>query len=179
MATATNNIPIPTEVVAAGPQVADSGIEFHNRMASISRQSAIYFAGTILTTAAGFFFKVFLARSLGAEPLGIYTLGMTIVGVLGVFNALGLPTAATRFVSCHLDQHWISLARIPGSTGSKRSTSFRASGACGLENDSRKRPEARTADPGGARSCHFFRSSVWDGGLGICACAGGQGPARP
>src|SRR5882724_4595048 len=101
MATATNNIPASREVASAGPQVADSGREFHNRIASISRQSAIYFAGTILTTAAGFFFKIFLARSLGAEPLGIYTLGMTIVGVLGVFNALGLPTAATRFVSAY------------------------------------------------------------------------------
>ncbi|PYV59997.1 MAG: hypothetical protein DMG95_14490 [Acidobacteria bacterium] len=101
MATATRNIPVSTQAANAGPQLASSEKDFHRRMASISRQSAIYFAGTILTTAAGFFFKVFLARSLGAEPLGIYTLGMTIVGVLGVFNALGLPTAATRFVSAY------------------------------------------------------------------------------
>jgi len=70
-------------------------------MASISRQSAVYFAGTILTTATGFFFKIFLARKLGAEPLGIYTVGMTIVGLLGLFNALGLPAAATRFVAAY------------------------------------------------------------------------------
>ncbi len=101
MATATRNISVSTQAANAGPQLASSEKDFHRRMASLSRQSAIYFAGTILTTAAGFFFKVFLARSLGAEPLGIYTLGMTIVGVLGVFNALGLPTAATRFVSAY------------------------------------------------------------------------------
>ncbi len=99
MATATSNI--PQEVATQGPQLASSGREFHRRMASISRQSAVYFAGTILTTAAGFFFKIFLARKLGAEPLGIYTLGMTIVGLLGLFNALGLPTAATRFVAAY------------------------------------------------------------------------------
>jgi len=99
MATATSTI--PREVVTQAPQLAPSGREFHRRMASISRQSAVYFAGTILTTAAGFFFKIFLARKLGAEPLGIYTLGMTIVGLLGLFNALGLPTAATRFVAAY------------------------------------------------------------------------------
>jgi O-antigen/teichoic acid export membrane protein len=100
MATATNNIPV-SRVVTEGPQLTSSGREFHRRMASISRQSAVYFAGTILTTAAGFFFKVFLARKLGAEALGIYALGMTIVGLLGLFNALGLPTTATRFVAAY------------------------------------------------------------------------------
>jgi O-antigen/teichoic acid export membrane protein len=101
MATATNNIPVSREVVVEDPQLACSGKEFHRRMANISRQSAVYFSGTILTTAAGFFIKIFLARKLGAEALGIYALGMTIVGLLGLFNALGLPTAATRFVSAY------------------------------------------------------------------------------
>ena len=68
-------------------------------MATISRHSAVYFSGTILTTAAGFFFAIFRARTLGAEALGIYALGMTIVGLLGLFSAFGLPMAATRFVA--------------------------------------------------------------------------------
>src|SRR5207244_10930190 len=45
--------------------------------------------------------KTFVASKLGAQPLGIYTLGMTIVGLRGLFNALGLPTAATRFVAAY------------------------------------------------------------------------------
>jgi O-antigen/teichoic acid export membrane protein len=101
MATATDNIPVSPEVVGEVSQLASGRREFHRRMASISRQSAVYFGGTILTTAAGFFFKIFLARTLGAEALGIYALGMTIVGLLGLFNALGLPTAATRFVAAY------------------------------------------------------------------------------
>ncbi len=75
------------------------GNEFHRRIGSISRQSAVYFAGTILTAAAGYFFKIYLARKLGAEALGLYALGMSIVGFLGLFNAVGLPTAAARFVA--------------------------------------------------------------------------------
>src|SRR5580765_7298714 len=73
--------------------------EFHLKIGSISRQSAVYFAGTILTAAAGYFFKVYLARRLGAEALGLYALGMSIVGFLGLFNAVGLPAAAARFVA--------------------------------------------------------------------------------
>src|SRR5690349_6498632 len=99
MATATQ-IGVPTE-----PQLvsAERGgkHEFQRRMASISRQSVVYFAGTMLTTAMGFPFKIYLARRLGAQALGIYALGMTIVGFLGLFNGLGLPTAAARFVAAY------------------------------------------------------------------------------
>src|ERR1041385_3466557 len=83
------------------PLVAPGKQEFNHRVVSISRQSSVYFAGTIFTSAAGYFLKVYLARKLGAEALGIYALGMTIVGFLGLFNALGLPTAAARFVSAY------------------------------------------------------------------------------
>ena len=70
-------------------------------MGHISRHSAVFFAGTIFTAAAGYLFKIYLARVLGAEALGIYALGMTIVGLLGIFNALGLPYSAVRFVAAY------------------------------------------------------------------------------
>lgn len=74
---------------------------FRQQMGHISRHSAVFFAGTIFTAAAGYLFKIYLARVLGAEALGIYALGMTIVGFLGVFNALGLPYSAVRFVAAY------------------------------------------------------------------------------
>ena len=74
---------------------------FRHHMGQISRQSTVFFAGTMFTTVAAYFFKVYLARVLGAEALGIYALGMTIVGVLGIFNALGLPQSAVRFVALY------------------------------------------------------------------------------
>src|SRR5215831_8765497 len=73
--------------------------KFRHQIGHISRQSSVFFAGTIFTAAAGYFFKVYLARVLGAEALGIYALGMTVVGFLGIFNALGLPQSAVRFVA--------------------------------------------------------------------------------
>ena len=75
--------------------------QFQQQIGHISRQSAVYFAGTIFTALSGYLFKVYLARVLGAEALGIYALGMTLVGFLGVFNALGLPQSALRFVASY------------------------------------------------------------------------------
>jgi O-antigen/teichoic acid export membrane protein len=74
---------------------------FRQHMGKISRQSSVFFAGTIFTAGAGYLFKIYLARTLGAEALGTYALGMTIVGFLGIFNALGLPHAAVRYVSVY------------------------------------------------------------------------------
>ena len=94
--TAATHVPPAPPLSVMAPSVSP---EFRRRLGSISRQSAIYFAGTIFTAVAGYFFKVYLARKLGAEALGLYTLGMSVIGLLAVFNALGLPAAATRFVS--------------------------------------------------------------------------------
>jgi len=66
-------------------------------MGTISRQSGAFFVGAIFTAALGYVFRVYLARVLGAEALRIYALGMTVVGLLGIFGGLGLTSAASRF----------------------------------------------------------------------------------
>lgn len=70
-------------------------------MGQISRHSAVFFAGSMFTAVAGYLFKIYVARVLGAGALGIYALGMTIVGFFGLFNGLGLPQAAVRFVASY------------------------------------------------------------------------------
>ncbi|HEV2696723.1 MAG TPA: flippase [Terriglobales bacterium] len=95
---AATNIPPASEISVVQPIPAEPA-EFSRRLGNISRQSAVYFAGTILTAASAYFFKIYLARTLGAEALGLYALGMSIVGFLGLFNAAGLPSAASRFVA--------------------------------------------------------------------------------
>jgi O-antigen/teichoic acid export membrane protein len=86
--------------------------QFRRQMGTISRHSAVFLLGTVFTSAIGYAFKVYLARTLGAESLGIYTLGMTMVGFLGVFNALGLPQAAVRFVAAYSGQNQSEKLRI-------------------------------------------------------------------
>jgi len=70
-------------------------------MGQISRQSAVFFLGTFFTAAAGYLFKIYVARMLGAAALGVYALGMTLVGFFGLFNGLGLPQTAVRFVASY------------------------------------------------------------------------------
>jgi O-antigen/teichoic acid export membrane protein len=75
--------------------------QFRSHVGHISRQSGVFFAGTIFTAAFGYVFKVYLARALGPEALGIFVLGITLVGLLGVFNTLGLSQSAVRFVAAY------------------------------------------------------------------------------
>lgn len=94
----------PSTLIALPPSPPSSAPEklnFQTEMGRISRQSGIAFAGTIFTAVLGYVFKVYLARVLGAETLGMYALGMTIISFLGVINVLGLPDSATRFVALY------------------------------------------------------------------------------
>ena len=72
---------------------------FRTEMGRISRQSGIAFAGTIFTAVIGYAFKIYLARFLGADALGLYALGITITSFLGMLNTLGIPQSALRFVA--------------------------------------------------------------------------------
>jgi O-antigen/teichoic acid export membrane protein len=83
------------------PDLSHELLGFRREMGTISRQSGVFFLGTIFTLAAGYLFKIYVARTLGAELLGVYALGMTVVGLLGVLAGLGLPGAACRFVAAY------------------------------------------------------------------------------
>jgi O-antigen/teichoic acid export membrane protein len=88
-------------IVNAPPDDAAATQRFRSQVGHISRQSGVFFAGTIFTATFGYVFKVYLARVLGAEALGLYALGMTLIGFIGIFNTLGLPGAAVRFVASY------------------------------------------------------------------------------
>jgi O-antigen/teichoic acid export membrane protein len=85
----------------ASPPSGAPEVRFRSEMGQISRHSAVFFLGTLFTAAAGYLFKIYVARMLGAGALGIYALGMTVVGFFGLFNGLGLPQAAVRFVAAY------------------------------------------------------------------------------
>src|SRR6516162_1441346 len=88
--------------VSSLPTVNAPEGESHKHVRTVLTQSSVFFVGSIFTTATSYLFKVYVARILGAEQLGIYALGMTFVGFFGVFNALGLPQSAVRFVSAYM-----------------------------------------------------------------------------
>jgi O-antigen/teichoic acid export membrane protein len=76
-------------------------LSFQTEMGRISRQSGIVFGGTVFTAVFGYGFKIYLARVLGAEALGIYALGVTVISLVGVLNGLGLSDSAMRFVALY------------------------------------------------------------------------------
>jgi O-antigen/teichoic acid export membrane protein len=89
------------QAIQEAAQEAAATQQFRSQVGHISRQSGIFFGGTILSAALGYLFKIYLARTLGAEALGIYALGMTLIGFIGIFNSLGLPQSAVRFVAAY------------------------------------------------------------------------------
>ena len=70
----------------------------------IIRQSGIYFLGMVFTTVVGFFFKVYIARQLGASALGIYAMGLSIVAIVSGLSHVGLGSAGVRFISQYRTQ---------------------------------------------------------------------------
>jgi O-antigen/teichoic acid export membrane protein len=95
------------------PQGRQASAEFGRYVAHISRESSVFFAGTVFTAAVSYVFRVYLARKLGAEALGIYALGMTMVNFLAIFNCIGLPQAAVRFTAAYSAiGHWKELGKF-------------------------------------------------------------------
>jgi O-antigen/teichoic acid export membrane protein len=65
-------------------------------------QSGIYFGGTLFSIGIGFFFKMYIAQELGADMLGIYALGLSIVTILSTFLSWGLGNGLIKFVSKYI-----------------------------------------------------------------------------
>jgi O-antigen/teichoic acid export membrane protein len=86
---------------ASGPPDTKAPANFVEHVNSISRQSSIFLFGTLFTVAAGYLFKIYLARKIGAEGLGIYTLGMTAAGLVSIVGTAGVPQTASRFVAIY------------------------------------------------------------------------------
>jgi len=90
---------MPFNVSEETLNAAGETLKFRTQMGFISRHSGVFLIGMIFRIGAGYIFKVYLGRTLGPEPLGMYALGMTIIAFLGVFNGFGLPQTAVRFVA--------------------------------------------------------------------------------
>lgn len=53
----------------------------------------------ILTRIIGFFYRIFLSRTIGAEGLGIYQLIAPVTAICFAFTAAGIQTSISKFVS--------------------------------------------------------------------------------
>lgn len=89
--------PPDTAAAAADPLA----LQFRRHAGQVSRQGAVFLAGTVFLVFGGYLFKVYVSRILGADGMGIYSLGMTLVALGAVVAGLGLPPTAARFVAIY------------------------------------------------------------------------------
>ncbi|WP_049921400.1 flippase [Halopiger djelfimassiliensis] len=65
----------------------------------LGQKSIIHFLSKILASALGFIATVYIARLLGAEALGIYSVALAVVSWLGVVGSMGITAAVKKRVS--------------------------------------------------------------------------------
>ena len=58
----------------------------------------------ILTRIIGFFYRIFLSRTIGAEGLGIYQLIAPVTAICFAFTAAGIQTSISKFVSMEVEE---------------------------------------------------------------------------
>ena len=65
----------------------------------LGQTSVIHFASRIFSSALGFVATIYIARLLGADALGTYSLGLTVVSWLGIVGNMGISGAIRKRVS--------------------------------------------------------------------------------
>lgn len=79
-------------------KIATSPDPISKTIGSVFRQSAALFAGNVLLIAGGFFFKIYLAHTVGADGLGLFALGESLVAFALIFSVWSLDETAFRFI---------------------------------------------------------------------------------
>jgi O-antigen/teichoic acid export membrane protein len=101
MTASSNHAFVSPAVAPPAPATSVLHLEFRQNLGQISRHSLVFFAGTLFTMGAGYLVKIYVARVLGAEQLGFYALGMTLVSLTQLFGMLGLSGTAARYVAVY------------------------------------------------------------------------------
>ena len=77
---------------------------FQNSLAGIGRNSAIAAIGMLLNGPISFLTTICLAHWLGVNDFGLYTLLLTIAGIMAGFSTLGMQVGVARYIA-----HYIGL----------------------------------------------------------------------
>jgi O-antigen/teichoic acid export membrane protein len=84
-----------TETPVASPP--SDPIQGHD-VITAAKNGSISFVGRLFEYTVRFIFSIVVARTIGAEQFGLYTLGLTVVQILSMFVLLGLQTGMVRFL---------------------------------------------------------------------------------
>lgn len=81
------------------------------KMGSVFRQGAVLFVGNILVFGGGFFFKIYLARTVGADGVGLFALGESLMVFALVFSVWSLDQTVFRFIPQFIASHEVERVR--------------------------------------------------------------------
>jgi stage V sporulation protein B len=84
-----------------------------------ARGGALIFIGNFLALVIGFFASIIIARLLGPEGYGLYSLAILVPATIQLFLGFGIGTAVTRFSSYYIAQGKPALARKITDDGAK------------------------------------------------------------
>ena len=59
----------------------------------------------LISRLAGFFYRIFLSHSIGAEGMGLYQLALPIQGLMAALSYAGIQSALSRLISAKLTLH--------------------------------------------------------------------------
>lgn len=76
-------------------------IEIKENLSRVTTQAGVVFIGLILENIFKYIYNIVLARLLGPELVGLYFLGLTVIGFAAVFGKFGLDTGILRYVSIY------------------------------------------------------------------------------
>lgn len=85
-----------------------SGTAVASRLGS---QAALVLIGNVFSLAVGFPLQVFVARSLGASPFGVYSLLEGIAAILSQLFGLGIASVLVKFVAEHREKQEYACVR--------------------------------------------------------------------
>ncbi len=75
-----------------------------NLTVKIAKGTSLLFMGSLAGYFISFFYKIILARGLGPEEYGVFSLVLMMVGFFTTFFSLGLPSAITKYTSEYISQ---------------------------------------------------------------------------
>jgi O-antigen/teichoic acid export membrane protein len=65
----------------------------------VVKGAGIFFIGTVVSRFITYFTRIFIARYFGPGDYGLFSLGIAVVGFVGVFGSLGFGAGVTRYIS--------------------------------------------------------------------------------
>lgn len=88
---------IPEDEIANMNTAADKS--FQQNMLVTAKGGSISFAGRLFEYLVRFVFSILIARVIGAEQYGLYTLGLTVVPIMSMLALMGLQTGVVAFLA--------------------------------------------------------------------------------